>query len=119
MAAVARQPVPALSQAVYQRISPKMRVTSQRVIIRVSHKMPSTITTSEHTNTLRRTYTTFWHLKMQKGSAPADRGQAKSKRGEWVKQCEIPGRDPTQSPKLPHQRPTVSLQANIKLGNYT
>lgn len=47
-------------------------------------------------------------------------GQAKGRRGEWVKQCEILVRDPTQRPRAPsHQRPTVSLQANIKLANYT
>lgn len=81
------------------------------LVIRVYHSMPSNITTSRHIHVL----TTFWHLKVQKGSAPADRGQAKSKRGGWVKQCEIPARDPTQSPKLPINgqrsacRPVLSL----------
>lgn len=90
-----------------------MRVTPQRVIIRLSHKTPSTVTAHAHKRP-------FLASESKKGSAPGDRGQAKSKRGEWVKQCEIPARDPTQRPsQSSHQRPTVSLQADIKLANYT
>lgn len=104
---VTRQPAPSPSQAVYHRGKrPQMRVTFQR-------ESSSEFRPKARLALSRRMHLTtpFWHLKVKKGSAPVYQGQAKSKRGEWVKQCEIlvPGSNP-KAQSSSHQRPTVSLQ---------